>query len=129
MIAVDTSALMAIILSEPQSTACKDALDNDGEIVISAATVAEAHVVAAVRRVSGQMARLLTGLELEVVPVSADTAERVGAHYRRWGRGLHGAGLNYGDCFAYDTAQTYGCPLLFIGNDFRKTDIPAVLTP
>ena len=129
MIAVDTSALIAIILSEAQSSACKDALDNDREVLMSAATIAEAHVVAAVRHVSPQMTQLLDGLELDIVSVSEATAERVGAVYRRWGRGMHGAGLNFGDCFAYDIAKTYDCPLLFVGNDFRRTDIRAVLPP
>jgi ribonuclease VapC len=43
--------------------------------------------------------------------------------YVRWGRGVHPAGLNYGDCFAYALARQRACPLLFVGDDFTKTDI------
>ena len=47
--------------------------------------------------------------------------------YWTWGKGRHPAGLNFGDCFAYDTAKTHACPLLYVGDDFRKTDLQSVL--
>jgi ribonuclease VapC len=95
--------------------------------VISAATVAEALIVATRRGVSAEMQELADQLGLEIVSVSAATAKRVGDVYRRWGKGRHPAGLNFGDCFSYDTAKTYACPLLFVGDDFSKTDLESVL--
>ena len=52
---------------------------------------------------------------------------RVAAAYARWGKGVHPAGLNSGDCFSYEVAKHHLCPLLFIGNDFSKTDLVGVL--
>jgi ribonuclease VapC len=122
VIAVDTSALMAIVLSEAEGFDFDRVLKAEAEIAISAGTLAEALIVAARRGVSGQMQLLLDGLGLEVVPVTAETAVRVADAYARWGKGVHPASLNLGDCFAYELAQSRGCPLLFIGADFARTD-------
>jgi ribonuclease VapC len=127
MIAVDTSALMAVILDEPPAAACIQALERAPGLVISAATVAEALIVATGRGVSAEMQELTDQLGFEIVSVSAATAKRIGDVYRKWGKGRHPAGLNFGDCFAYDTAKTYACPLLFVGDDFSKTDLESVL--
>lgn len=123
MIAVDTSALMAIILEEAVAAACSAALQEASGLVISAGTVAEALIVASGRNLGQQMTTLIEGLGFEVAPVSLDVARRVAAAHLRWGRGVHPAKLNFGDCFAYELASTRRCPLLFIGNDFSKTDL------
>lgn len=73
------------------------------------------------------MSDLIDLLNFEIVPVTAATARRVKAIHATWGRGRHPAGLNFGDCFAYDTAKTHACPLLYVGEDFRKTDLQSVL--
>lgn len=123
MIAVDTSALMAIVLGEPASDACIAALTAEHEIVISAGTVAEALIVAARRNVGEEMARLIEGLGLTVASVSLASARRIATCYVRWGKGVDPAGLNFGDCFAYEVAQAHGCPLLYVGDDFARTDV------
>ncbi|HVH76141.1 MAG TPA: type II toxin-antitoxin system VapC family toxin [Stellaceae bacterium] len=123
MIAVDTSALMAIIQREPDAERCEAALAGETERVISAGTVAEALIVARRRNVGEEMRRLMEGLDFEILPVTAATAHRIEAAYERWGRGIHPAGLNFGDCFAYEAAKQNGCPLLFVGEDFVKTDL------
>jgi ribonuclease VapC len=127
MIAVDTSALMAIIRREPDAERCEAALAGETERVISAGTVAEALIVARRRNVGEELARLMEGLDFEILPVTAATAHRIAAAYERWGRGMHPAGLNFGDCFAYAVAAERACPLLFVGNDFSKTDIVSAL--
>jgi len=127
MIAVDTSALMAVILNEADAAGCARALQTEPELTISAATVAEALIVAEMRNVSGEMTKLLDGLGFEVSAVTLATARRVMGVYRKWGKGRHAANLNFGDCFAYDTAKTHACPLLFVGKDFRQTDLEAVI--
>lgn len=127
MIAVDTSALMAILLDEPEAEACIGVLEGEGILLISAATVAEALVVAARRGVGEEMARLIDGLGFEIVAVTAASASRVAAAYGDWGRGVHPAGLNFGDCFAYELARVRGCPLLFVGADFARTDVARAL--
>ena len=127
MIAVDTSALMAIVLNEPEADACIAALEAEKDLLISAGTVAEALIVAARRNVGGEMARLIDGLGFEIVTVTPASARRIAQAYERWGKGLHPAGLNFGDCFIYEVAKEHGCRLLFVGDDFAQTDVDCAL--
>jgi ribonuclease VapC len=127
VIAVDTSALLAIALAEPEAEACIAALDTEDAVLISAATLAETLIVGARRNVGARLPGVLERFRLEVVPVTPASARRVAQAYERWGRGLHPAALNFGDCFAYEVAKEHGCPLLFIGRDFAQTDIDSVL--
>lgn len=123
MIVVDTSALMAVLVGEPESSSCMDVLAREDEFVISAGTLAEALIVAGRRGVAIEMEQLVNELGMNVVPVTAATARRVADAYARWGKGIDPAGLNFGDCFAYVEASNRACPLLFAGEDFRKTGI------
>ncbi len=127
MMAVDTSALMAIVLGETEAHACIAALETEDEILISAGTIAEALIVAARRDVGQEMASLIDGLGFNAVAVTPAAARRIALAYQRWGKGAHTAGLNFGDCFAYEVAKEHDCPLLFVGDDFAKTDIKGVL--
>jgi ribonuclease VapC len=127
VIAVDTSALMAVILDEPQAASCIAALEAEAEILVSAGTVAEALIVSGRRNVGGEMASLIDGLGFEIVPITPAAARRIAEAYGRWGRGIHPAGLNLGDCFAYEVAKEHACRLLYIGEDFSKTDVESVL--
>ena len=127
MIAVDTSALMAILLKEESAGACVAALRTNEQIVISAGTVAEALIVAERRGLGAQMAALVDGLGLEIENVTLAAARRVAESYARWGKGVNPAGLNFGDCFSYEVAKSRDCPLLFVGADFARTDIASAL--
>ncbi|MHB1102777.1 MAG: type II toxin-antitoxin system VapC family toxin [Devosia sp.] len=127
MIAVDTSALMAVLLQEPEASACATALQNRPPLMISAGTVAEALIVAQHRQLGAAMKSLVTKLDFEIIPFTAAVAYQAGEANRIWGKGIHPAGLNYGDCFAYVTAKEFDCPLLYVGNDFGKTDVKRVL--
>jgi len=127
MMAVDTSALMAILLNEPGADACVAALESDGDLLISAGTMAEALIVAARRNVGEEMGRLIEGLGFEVVGVTPASARRIAHVYESWGKGVHPAALNFGDCFAYEVARQHDCPLLYVGEDFARTDIAGVL--
>lgn len=108
MIAVDTSALMAIVLDEPQAAACIDAIAAEERILISAGTMVESLIVAARRNVRDEVAGLIEGLGFEVVPVTSLSAHEIADAYERWGRCASTAGLNFGDCFAYQVARAYG---------------------
>lgn len=127
MIAVDTSALMAILLNEPDADASIAALEGDDDIIMSAGTLAEALIVSARRGIGAELAELVSELGLEVVGVTEASARRVAEAYSRWGKGVHPASLNFGDCFAYVLASERQCPLLFVGADFRATDVASVL--
>ena len=123
MIVIDTSALLAVVLREPGAADLEAALASGQRLLISAGTVAEALIVAGRRGFGAEVQRLIEGLGCEVVPVTAASARRVASAYGRWGKGVHPAGLNFGDCFAYELATTEGCPLLFVGGDFTRTDV------
>ena len=127
MIAVDTSALMAIVLSDAEADACIAALEAEPEILISAGTVAEALIVAARRNVAAELESIIEGLGFEVVSVTPAAARRVAQAYDKWGKGINPAALNFGDCFAYEVAKEHGCRLLYVGDDFARTDIESAL--
>jgi len=128
VIVIDTSALMAILLNETEAEACSAVLARESEVAISAATLAEALIVAGRRDRANEMAAIIYALGFEVVPVTEASARQVAAAYAQWGKGAHPAGLNFGDCFAYALARERGCPLLFVGADFARTDVQAALT-
>jgi ribonuclease VapC len=127
VIVVDTSALMAVALAEAEANACIAALEAEDEILISAGTVVEVLIVAARHNVLSGVERLIDELAFEIVPVMPVAARRIAQAYERWGKGIHKAVLNFGDCFAYSLAKERGCRLLYVGNDFSKTDIDSVL--
>lgn len=127
MIAIDTSALMAIILDEPEAEACIGALEGEEELLISAGTVAEALIVSSRRNVGEEVEKLIDGLGFEIVAVTPASARRIAQAYEKWGKGVNPAALNFGDCFAYEVAKEHGCRLLYVGDDFSKTDIESVL--
>ena len=123
MIAVDTSALMAVVLNEPEAEACIATLADEDRLLISAGTVAETLIVAQRRHVGEEIANLIDRLGFEIIAVTPAAARRIAAIYARWGKGVHAAALNFGDCFAYEIAKDHNCPLLYVGDDFSKTDI------
>lgn len=127
MIAIDTSALMAIVQGEPEGPDCREAIDAHAELLIAAPNLVEALIVAAGRNIHGEMALLLGDLGLTIVPLTSQRAYAVVSTYRRWGKGFDPAALNFADSFAYAAAKEHGCPLLYIGDDFAKTDIESAM--
>ena len=125
MIAVDTSALMALLLSEVEADRIEEILANEDRILISAGTLAEARIVAERRDLGSEMRLLIEGLGIEVERLGRAESEAVAAAYSGWGKGLKPAGLNFGDCFAYALSKARGIPLLYVGDDFSKTDVPS----
>ena len=120
---------MAILLNEPRAASCMDTLQEAMSVVlISAGTVVETGIVAAGRGLSNDLQELLTDIAAQVIPVTADSAHRAVEAYRRYGKGFHPARLNFGDCFAYELAKSRGCPLLYVGEDFARTDVVAAVT-
>src|SRR5260370_41583372 len=111
MIAVDTSALMAIVLGEAEANACIAALEMEDEILISAATIAEALIVPARRNVGEEMATLIDGLGFNAVAVTPASARRVAQAYARLGKSVHAPGLKFCDVFAFELTNCHGCPL------------------
>ncbi len=71
--------------------------------------------------------RVMRTAGIEIAPVSPDQAYLARRAYKTFGKGNHPAKLNLGDCFAYALSKARGEPLLFKGQDFRLTDVEAVI--
>jgi ribonuclease VapC len=126
LICLDTSALMAVLMDEPNAAACRGVMEAN-DLVISAGTLSEAYLVAAAHRLSDDLKALVERMSVTTVEVDALTAHRIGEVWKALGKGRHPAALNFGDCFAYELASQRKCPLLFVGQDFAKTDIVSAL--
>jgi len=128
---VDTSAVLAILRDEPDGDRYGRALAEAGETMISAATFVESAIVVDANHdpvLSGRFDSLLAVAGVQVEPVTSRQAEIARQAYRDYGKGSgHPAGLNFGDCFAYEVAKEHDCRLLFVGNDFSQTDVESVL--
>jgi ribonuclease VapC len=128
---IDTSAIVAIALNEPDALEIELQIANDPVRLISAATVLEAAMVIETRLgASGgrELDLWLHKIGADVISVDAEQANAARRAWRRYGRGRHVAALNYGDCFSYALAMTRGEPLLFKGDDFAKTDVSRPIT-
>jgi ribonuclease VapC len=126
---LDTSALLALLLDEPEAEAFRAAVEDDATRLVSAATLLETALVIEARKGEPggrELDLLIHKAEVVVVPVDAEHVSEARRAYRRFGKGRHAAGLNFGDVFAYALARTAGEPLLFKGDDFTKTDIGRV---
>jgi ribonuclease VapC len=123
---LDSSALVAILFAEPGFLDLVDRILDADAVRISAPTVVETMLVFAGRRRSseaGEVDALLQELGVTVVPFGERECRAAVAAFLKYGRGRHRAGLNLGDCFAYAAASVAGDSLLFVGNDFNRTDI------
>jgi len=123
---IDTSALLAIFLGEPERKRLLDLLLQAETRMISAATVLEAGIVLEARRgesAGREFDLLLVRANLQIVAVDSEQTEIARSAWRKYGKGRHPAGLNFGDCFAYALAKFAGEPLLAKGTDFAATDI------
>lgn len=124
---LDSSALLAILLSEAGSLDLVDQILEADVVRVGTPTLVETAIVLASRRGKPSIAevtRLVEELGVTVAPFGVAQWEAAAAAYDRYGRGRHVAALNFGDCLAYATATTAGDSLLFVGSDFAKTDIP-----
>ena len=127
MIAVDASALIAMLLNEPERSVFSGAIKRAGSAVVSSATLLEARMVAYGR--GGQalvdvLDKIVPTLGLQIVPVGVEHIDIAYAAFVTYGNGNgHPANLNYGDFFSYALAKPVGAPLLFKGEAFSRTDI------
>lgn len=125
---VDSSALIAVLFSEPGYLDLVDTMLQADAVRVGAPTLVETGMVLAGRRgtPSGrELDDLVRELGITVVPFGEAEWQAALQAYARFGRGRHKAALNFGDCLAYATAAVAGDTLLFVGDDFPRTDIPA----
>lgn len=127
---LDTSALLVLLLEELEAEDFRIAVEEDATRLVSAATLLETALVIEARKGEPggrELDTLIQKADVVIVPVEAEHVLEARRAYRRFGRGRHSAGLNFGDVFAYALARVSGESLLFKGDDFTKTDIARVL--
>jgi len=126
---VDTSAAVAVILGEPGGDEVTAYLQEALARLMPAATRVELGIVIEARLWPGGqdiVDRFLRDARIEIVPVDSELAARAMSGWRRYGKGRHRAGLNFGDCFTYALAEQTGHPVLCTGDDFAATDVTVV---
>jgi len=130
---IDTSAIIAILIDEPEREVFSQILSGEPAQAISVVTFHEASIVMAAKkgRAGGLklVDELVRELQIEIAAASFDDAIGAREAYWRFGRGYHPAGLNFADCFAYALAKMRDEPLLFKGDDFSRTDIVPAWRP
>jgi ribonuclease VapC len=131
LIAIDSSALIAILGLEPDAQKLLSALACARAGVISAVSFLESSIVLAARKKEAGIWQpfdeFLSEARIEVIPFDEDQARLARMAFLKFGKGRHPAALNLGDCAAYALAKSRNVPLLFKGDDFRKTDIVAAI--
>ena len=129
---VDSSALLAILRSEPEARICAQVIERASSRRISAANFLETAIVIDGSRdpiASRRLDDLIREANFLIESVTKEQANIARAAYRDFGRGSgHPAKLNFGDCFAYALAKATGEPLLFKGHDFAHTDLISALS-
>jgi ribonuclease VapC len=123
---IDTSVLVAVLFGEPEAVRLAEAIAQDSIRLISTASVLEASLVveSELGEAGGrELDLLLLKAAIETVPFNAEQLAIARDAWRRYGKGRHPAGLNYGDCFSYALSQATGEALLFKGGDFSQTDV------
>ena len=127
---VDSSALLSLVFREPAADRIADALSVAESCAIGAPTLTETAIVLAAKLGPSSRAilsRLVEELDLVIVPFTAAHGREAREAFLRYGRGRHLAALNFGDCLTYAVARIAARPLLFVGEDFRRTDLESVL--
>ena len=126
---IDSSAIIAVLLKEENAARLAQAIEAGSQRLLSAANLLEASIVIESRKGEAggrELDLLIYRAAIEIVAVDQDQAEIARIAWRRFGKGRHPAGLNFGDCFAYALAKSRGLPLLFQGDELSLTDIDRV---
>lgn len=127
---LDSSAVLAILLNEPDAQPLRAAFDHDETRLLSAATLLEVAMVIESRKGEAggrDLDLMMLEANIQVVPVDEEQIDEARRAWRRFGRGRHPAALNYGDLFSYALSKHSGEPLLYKGDDFTRTDVARVI--
>lgn len=125
---LDTSAVIAVMQAEGQKEELLAKMLRARTLAMGAPSLAETAVVLSARLnrdAQGLLARFVSELEIITISFGDEHWKAASDAYCRFGKGRHKAKLNFGDCMAYAVASVSGQPLLFVGDDFRHTDILA----
>lgn len=126
---IDTSALLAVLLDEPEAPAFARAIAAEPRRLLSAFSALETSIVIEAKKgenAGREFDLLVHKAKLDIVIIDAAQVEIARSAWRKFGKGRHPAGLNIGDCCSYALSRFTGEPLLFKGDDFTKTDVHRV---
>lgn len=128
---IDSSALIAILLEEPEARAFAEAIAADPKRLVSVFTFLETGIVIEAKKGEAggrELDLLMHRAGIKIIEMDSGQVDLARSAWRSFGKGHHPAGLNIGDCCSYALSKYSGEPLLFKGNDFSKTDVEAVGT-
>lgn len=126
---LDTSAILAILLNEPEAPVIAELIAKDAKRLLSAGTALELMIVIEAKKGEAggrELDLFLHRAKIDVVPFDSEQAEIARVAWRHYGKSNHPAGLNFGDCFAYALSRISGESLLFKGSDFNQTDLEII---
>ena len=129
---LDTSAILAVLQNEPERAEFVSLIEQAQRRLVSAVSVLEAAMVLEGRRgddAGSDLDLFLQRAAVETIPFDGEQLAWARSAFRRFGKGRHPAGLNFGDCASYALAQWSGEPLLYKGTDFGATDVPPARAP
>ena len=127
---LDSSVLIAVLFAEAGYLDLVDRILAAGDVRVGAPTLVETSLVLAGRRrvrAGGEVEGLIKELGVTVVPFGEAEWRLAVDAFTKFGRGRHAAALNFGDCLAYATATSLGDSLLYVGDDFARTDVPSAV--
>jgi ribonuclease VapC len=123
---LDTSAVVAVLQNEPQRRKFNEAIEAADTRSVSTASLVECSMILESRYGADAVRDLdlfIAKAQVSLVPVDEEQANFARRAFRKFGKGRHPAGLNFGDCFSYALSRSLDLPLLFKGNDFSQTDV------
>jgi ribonuclease VapC len=125
---LDSSAIVSLFLKQPGFEGVVKKLASAERVAVGTPTLVETGIVIQSRtglEPRALLDRFVADFEVETIEFSTDHWREALAAFRRYGKGRHPAALNFGDCLTYATARLSEEPLLFLGDDFSRTDLPA----
>jgi ribonuclease VapC len=126
---IDTSAILAILQREPERRNYVEAIESADSTRMSVASFVESSIVIESRygpEGLRDLDRFISRASIELIPADQEQGQLARSAFSRFGKRRHRAGLNYGDCFSYAAAMSFGEPLLCKGDDFIHTDVPVL---
>jgi ribonuclease VapC len=127
---VDSSAVLAVMLDEPDQSIYLETMKRAPELTMSAPTLFECRLVALRKSGAELEEKLLSFIEdlnVRIIAFDEPQAALAAEAFRRYGKGRAKAALNFGDCFSYALARHTDLPLLYKGGDFARTDVAAAI--
>ncbi len=126
---LDSSAILAVLFDEPEAEILEEIIAGADKVGVSSVSLLEAGILMESRKGENGARELdywLLKVDAEIIPFDREQADLARAAFKRFGKGRHPAGLNFGDCAVYALSKCSGEPLLFKGDDFARTDVEVV---